>query len=47
MTILESIRGPHDLKAPNGARLGEPADDLGRTGAALATEHPRNEENGR
>ncbi|MFJ6014734.1 1-deoxy-D-xylulose-5-phosphate synthase N-terminal domain-containing protein [Streptomyces sp. NPDC092952] len=29
MTILESIRGPHDLKALNGGRLGEQADDIG------------------
>ncbi|MEU9317187.1 1-deoxy-D-xylulose-5-phosphate synthase [Streptomyces sp. NPDC048295] len=28
MTILESIRGPHDLKALNGAQLGELAEDI-------------------
>ncbi|MEE1772462.1 1-deoxy-D-xylulose-5-phosphate synthase [Streptomyces sp. JV185] len=28
MTILESIRGPHDLKALNGAQLGELAEEI-------------------
>ncbi|MFF2010650.1 hypothetical protein ACFVWY_16470 [Streptomyces sp. NPDC058195] len=30
MTILEDIRGPRDLMAPNGAQPGEPADDTGK-----------------
>lgn len=44
MTLLQSIRGPHDLKALNASQLGELADDIrtflvqavARTGAIWA-----------